>query len=214
MITKTLLQCDFDGTITEGDISFLILEKFAEGDWRSILRDYQQGNITVGDFNSRAFAMVKKDRGTLESLVQAEGRIRPGLYELTEYCQKHDIIITVVSNGLDFYIKTLLRHNGFGNIKIIAAKTVFTPHGLDARYYNHHGEELLSEFKESYTRQFIDQGYKVYYAGNGPSDVPASRLAEHTFATESLLDYYRREDLPHTPFDDLNDIVAGLKTLS
>ncbi|MDV2989232.1 MAG: MtnX-like HAD-IB family phosphatase [Dehalogenimonas sp.] len=214
MTNKTLLQCDFDGTITEGDISFLILERYAEGDWRAVLRDYQQGIISVGDFNNRAFAFVKQNRETLENLVREEGRIRPGLTELVDFCAKQDITMTVVSNGLDFYIKTLLGNNGFSHIKIIAAKTVFTPRGMDARYYNHHGEEVLSQFKESYTRQFIEQGYKVYYAGNGPSDVPASRLAAHAFATESLLDFYRRENLPHTSFEDLRDIVTGLKSLA
>jgi 2-hydroxy-3-keto-5-methylthiopentenyl-1-phosphate phosphatase len=211
--TKTLLQCDFDGTISEGDVSFLILEKYAEGDWRSILRDYQEGKIPVGDFNNRAFALVKKDRETIEKLVHEEGRLRPGLHELVGYCKEQDITMTVVSNGLDFYIKALLGHNGYGHLDIIAARTVFTPDGMDARYFDRHGQELLHEFKACYTRQFIDQGFRVFYAGNGPSDVPASRLAQHTFATESLLDYYRREKLPHTPFTDLHDIVAGLKEL-
>ncbi|MEN8614675.1 HAD-IB family phosphatase [Dehalogenimonas sp. THU2] len=213
MKTKTLLQCDFDGTITEGDISFLILENYARGDWQAILRDYQEGRIPVGDFNSRAFALVKEDRKTLEKLVHQEGRLRPGLHELVEYCREHDIIMTVVSNGLDFYIKALLGHNGYGHLDIIAARTVFTSDGMDARYFDHHGRELLHEFKACYTQQFIDQGFRVLYAGNGPSDIPASRLAQHTFATESLLEHYRRENLPHTPFTDLHDIVAGLKEL-
>jgi len=210
-MTKTLLQCDFDGTLTQGDVSFLILDRYAEGDWRAVFREYQEGRIPVGDFNNRAFAMVKQDRATLERLVREEARLRPGLHELVQYCESNGIAMAVVSNGLDFYIKTLLGHNGFGHIKIAAARTVFTAYGLDARYFGHDGQELLAEFKASYTRKFIDEGYRVFYAGNGPSDIPASRLSAHTFATESLLDYYRREKLVHTPFTDLKDIVAGLK---
>ena len=210
MSNKYLLQCDFDGTITIGDISFLILDRYAEGDWRSVLKDYQAGKISVGDFNNQAFAMVRQNQEILNALVKKEGIIRPGLNELVSYCDNNHIEFIIVSNGLDFYIRSLLNHNGFSNIKIIAAKTVFTPDGIDARYYNHHGEEVLSKFKESYTRQFIEQGYEVYYAGNGPSDILASKLAEHTFATETLLNYYQKEKLPHTPFQDLHDITAGL----
>jgi len=212
-MTKTLLQCDFDGTLTEEDVSFLILERFAEGDWKSILRDYQDGKIPVGEFNYRAFSMVKKDRAALEKLVRDEAKLRPGLHELIEYCRSKDIAMVVVSNGLDFYIKALLGHNGFGRVEIAAARTLFTPDGLDSRYYDPDNNELLNEFKACYTRRFIDQGYKVLYAGNGPSDIPASRLAAHTFAAESLLEFYKRQKLPHTPFHDLNDIVAGLKKL-
>ncbi|MDD3265469.1 MAG: 2,3-diketo-5-methylthio-1-phosphopentane phosphatase, partial [Dehalococcoidales bacterium] len=57
---KLLFQSDFDGTITVGDISFLILDRFARGDWRSILEDYKNSRITVGEFNKRAFALVSE----------------------------------------------------------------------------------------------------------------------------------------------------------
>lgn len=212
-MTKTLLQCDFDGTLTEEDVSFLILERFAEGDWKSILRDYQEGKIPVGEFNYRAFNLVKKDRAALEQLVREEARLRPGLDELVSYCRTKDIAFTVVSNGLDFYLETLLGHNGFGEVNIAASRTLFTPQGIDARYYDVDGRELLNEFKAYHTHRFIEKGYRVFYAGNGTSDISASRLADHTFATESLLKYYRSEKLPHTPFHDLHDIVDGLKKL-
>ncbi|ADJ25952.1 HAD-superfamily hydrolase, subfamily IB (PSPase-like) [Dehalogenimonas lykanthroporepellens BL-DC-9] len=212
-LNKTLLQCDFDGTITEGDISFLILDHFAEGDWRTILKEYQKGRITVGDFNNRAFALVKQPQKTLESFVMANGRIRDGLGELVSYCSENGIKLVVVSNGLDFYIRTLLGKYNCDNIEINAARTVFTDSGIDARYYNHHGEEVLSEFKESYTRKFISGGYRVFYAGNGPSDIPASRLASHTFATETLEAYYREKKLAFTPFEKLTQVTEGLKKI-
>ncbi len=37
--TKTLVQCDFDGTITEEDVSFAMLDAFADGDWESDYTD-------------------------------------------------------------------------------------------------------------------------------------------------------------------------------
>ncbi|APV44170.1 2-hydroxy-3-keto-5-methylthiopentenyl-1-phosphate phosphatase [Dehalogenimonas formicexedens] len=213
-MTRILLQCDFDGTLTEEDVSFLILDRFAEGDWKSILKDYQEGRIPVGQFNYRAFKLVKQNRATLEKLVRKEARLRPGVRELLDYCRAKGIEFRVVSNGLDFYVQTLLGHNGFGQVEIAASRTLFTPNGLDARYYDIDNHELVDEFKAYHTRRFLNQGYRVLYAGNGVSDVPASRLAEHTFATDSLLDYYRREKLAHTPFSDLRDIVEGLEKLN
>jgi 2-hydroxy-3-keto-5-methylthiopentenyl-1-phosphate phosphatase len=52
--------------------------------------------------------------------------------------------MTVVSSGLDFYIKTLLGHNGFSDIKIAASRTLFTPAGLDARYYDPDNRALFN----------------------------------------------------------------------
>ena len=80
--TKTLVQCDFDGTITEEDVSFLILDAFADGDWRKLLEDYKEGRISVGSFNTRAFNMVKVDKEALQEFVKEKTRIRDGLPEL------------------------------------------------------------------------------------------------------------------------------------
>ena len=52
---KTLVQCDFDGTITEEDVSFLLLDTFTDGNWRQMLEDYHEGRISVGVFNTRAY---------------------------------------------------------------------------------------------------------------------------------------------------------------
>ena len=37
---KTAVQLDFDGTVTEEDVSFLLLDRFANGDWRKYLAEY------------------------------------------------------------------------------------------------------------------------------------------------------------------------------
>ena len=33
---KTLVQCDFDNTIAESDVSFMLLDAFADGDWQQL----------------------------------------------------------------------------------------------------------------------------------------------------------------------------------
>ena len=43
---KTLVQCDFDGTVTEEDVSFFLLDTFAQGDWRRLLQEYKEGKIS------------------------------------------------------------------------------------------------------------------------------------------------------------------------
>jgi len=65
---KTLIQCDFDGTITQEDVSFLILDAFASRDWRQLLTQYREGKISVGRFNMKAFAMVKLIRKPYSNL--------------------------------------------------------------------------------------------------------------------------------------------------
>lgn len=210
---KTLLQCDFDGTITEEDASFFLLDTFADGDWRRLLRDYQEDSISVGAFNTRAFAMVKADRETMLRNVRNNVRIRPGFEELVAYCAGRDFRFVIVSNGLHFYIEEVLAGVGLGHIEVHAAQAQFPPEGVTVQYTGPDGAHLDTGLKEEYIRLFLKQGYRVLYAGNGRSDVYAARHAYRVFATGELLEHYQRHNLRCQPFDDLTDVVRGLELL-
>ena len=210
---KTLVQCDFDGTITQEDVSFMILDAFGSGDWRQLLTQYRQDKISVGYFNTKAFTMVKADKPTLLKFVKSKAKIRAGFHELLDYCYRKGFKFVIVSNGLDFYIKAILRDIGVDNIEVFAAQTRFSPSGIDVRYVGPQGNQLMDNFKESYVSLFRDRGYRVIYAGNGISDVSPSRQAHHIFATGELLVCCKELNLNCTPFIDLYDVIRGLELL-
>jgi 2-hydroxy-3-keto-5-methylthiopentenyl-1-phosphate phosphatase len=211
-----IIQCDFDGTITEEDVSFMLLDDFAQGDWREWLEQYQQNKIPVGEFNTRAFAMVKATRAELLKAAREKVRLRAGLDELIGYCRRRGGRFVIVSNGLDFYIKAILKDAGLAGIEVHAARARFHRGGhggLKVRYIGPDNTQLLSGFKDAYTRLFLKQGYRLVYVGNGPSDLSPAAQAQRVFARDGLLDACREIGLECTPFDDLNDIVRGLESL-
>ncbi|MDD4987250.1 MAG: MtnX-like HAD-IB family phosphatase [Dehalococcoidales bacterium] len=210
---KTLFQCDFDGTITFEDISFLILDTFGDKDWRRMFQEYKDGKISVGRFNTLAFATVKADKETLLKLVKEKAELRPGLANLLECCRRKGIEFTIVSNGLDFYIRAILEDIGLENIRVFAARTGFGSNGVEARYLGPGGKDMEEGFKEAHLKMFQESGYRVIYAGNGTSDAPPAQQAYHIFATGDLLAYFRKRKVACTPFDDLNDIANGLELL-
>jgi len=212
-IVKTLVQCDFDGTITEEDMGFLLLDSFANESWRRLLTEYRGGRMSVGHFNTRAFAMVKADKQTLLKFVGSKVKIRAGFYELLAYCHRKDFRFVIVSNGLIFYIEAILRDAGIDNIEVLAAQNNFGPEGIEARYIGPEGNEIQDGFKETYTRLFLSNDYRVIYIGNGISDASPAKRAHHIFATGELLTYCKQANLNCTPFADLNDVVRGLELL-
>ena len=211
---KTLIQCDFDGTLTEKDISFLILDSFADGDWRSVLEQYKSNRISVGRFNTLAFRMVKEDEPTLVSFVNEKAELRPGLKELVNYCRLRNFRFTIVSNGMTFYIKTLLNNAGIDDIVIYAAQAEFNNNGIEARYIGPDGKEIQNGFKEAYVNKFLNEGWRVIIIGNGASDIPAAKLANYTFATEPMLSLCREEGFNCLPFGNLDDIIKGLESIN
>lgn len=212
---KTIIQCDFDGTITEKDVSFLLLDAFADGNWRELLNEYRKSKTSVGVFNTKAFAMIKADKPTLLDFIfrKSKVEIRAGFNELLTYCSKRGFKFVIVSNGLDFYIEAILKDMGVENIEVFAAQTQFGADGLQVRYIGPDGSQLEDNFKEAHTKLFLSRDYRVVYVGNGISDFSPASQAHHVFATDDLLARCKEMSLNCTPFDDLNDVVRGLELL-
>jgi len=210
---QTLVQCDFDGTITEEDTSFFLLDAFARGDWRRLLREYREHKISVVELNTKAFGMVKADKSTLLETLKGRIKVRDGFGELVEYCLKKGFRLVIVSNGLDFYIRATLKDLGLENIEVRAAQACFRPQGMDVRYVGPDGKTLKDGFKEAYIKSFLKLGYSVVYVGNGDSDAAPAKYAHHVFATGELLAYCRENNLNCKPLEKFIDVVRGLELL-
>jgi len=210
---KTLVQCDFDGTVTEEDTSFFLLDAFAQGDWRRLLQEYKEHKISVGEFNTKAFAMVKADKPTLLGALQDKVKVRAGFHELVNYCRRKGFRLVIVSNGMDFYIEATLKDLGLKNIEVHAAQASFQPEGMKVQYMGPDGKRLEDGVKEAYTKLFLKLGYRVIYVGNGDSDFAPAKYAHHVFATGELLAYCRENNLKHNPFENFIDVVRDIDFL-
>ncbi len=212
-VTKTLVQCDFDGTITEEDVSFMLLDAFADRDWRKLHRDFLEGRISVGRFNTDAFAMVKADRESLLKVARDGVKIKPGFHEMVACCRRKGFRLVIVSNGLDFYIEAILKDIGLGDIEFFAAQTRFHHEGIKVQYIGPDGSPLDEDFKMAYVNLFLSEGYRVIYAGNGVSDFAPARQCYYVFATDELLARCEQTNVVCTPFTDFNQVVSVLESL-
>jgi 2-hydroxy-3-keto-5-methylthiopentenyl-1-phosphate phosphatase len=213
MKNKTAVQIDFDGTVTIEDVSFLLLDTYVGKEWRKHLDAYSSGDITVGTFNRKVFGMMKAGRKQMLDFVLSSPhvKIRPGFKELIVYCREKGYKPVIVSNGLEFYIRALLKNLGIKRLEVYAAENKFFKGGMDVRYLGPDGKEVEAAFKETYTEYLNKQGYSVIYIGNGTSDIYPARLAQSVFATEDLLKACRKEKLENYPFNDFYDIIDILK---
>ena len=208
---KTVVQCDFDGTITVEDVSFKMLEAYADSSWQQLRKQYHDGEISVGRFNTEAFALVKVGKEALLEVAHKTMEMRPGLEELVDCCRRKNFRFTVISNGLDFYIEDILRINNFNDIEVHAAETRFSPGKLVARYVTPSGVEIENGLKEVYVDLFLGEGYRVIYVGNGVSDIVSAVKCHHIFATGELLDYCNEH--PGLSCTELTDFFEAARIL-
>ena len=209
---KILIQCDFDGTVTVDDISFMLLDAFATGDWRKLDDEYTAGKITVGEFNDRAFAMLRAGKKEMLDYLKGKVVVRAGFKEFVKLCQEKGIRLVIISNGWDFYVKQILGDIGINGVEYHSAETYFEGGKLQVRYIGPEGQVVDTEFKEKYVRKFNNEGYDVVYVGNGTSDLSPARGARKIFATDSLLENCRKAGINCVPFTSFDEICQVINT--
>ena len=158
--------------------------------------------------------MVKIDPESMTDFLLNSGKveIRPGFREMYDYCSKSGIDFVITSNGLDFYIETILRNLGIDNIEVFAGHGEFSPEGMVLTYPGPDGNHLAEGFKETYAEVLKKRRYdNMYYVGNGVSDIYPARHADHVFAIDGLLEQCREKGIDCTPFGDFFDVLKGIK---
>jgi 2-hydroxy-3-keto-5-methylthiopentenyl-1-phosphate phosphatase len=211
-VKPVLVQCDFDGTVTIGDVSFLILDEFTGSAWRKEFDAYMASMITVNQFNTGAFARVKASREELDRFVRKNTVVRPGLEDLLSTCRELGFRFVIVSNGMKFYIETILKMLAL-DVEFVAGEALFTPDGVRAWYPGPDGRPVEDGFKEAWTRYFLQQGYSIVYVGNGSSDFPPASLCQHILGVDNLLAKCRQENVACQEFTDLHRVAGYLRSL-
>ena len=163
--------------------------------------------MTVGEFNSTVFAMVKADKETLLKMIKEKVSVRNGFKEFLGVCLQKDYRFVIVSNGLDFYIEDILERIGLKDVEVHASNTIFGEDGLLVRHRGPDGKFLDEDVKAAYTEYFLNQDYRIIYLGDGRSDVLPASKSHHIFATGSLVEHCNTAKIRCTAFTDFNEVI-------
>jgi len=208
-----IIQCDFDGTIIRNNLSVLLREKYACGDWQKIDSDYLHGHLTVEQSNKLQFALIKEPKERLQEFIRQHIELRPGFVEFVRYCQESAIPFAIVSSGLDFYIEPVLVEIGMPDLELHCGRTSFSRDGIDVSYYDPEGNVLNHGFKKRYLTWLKKRGGNIIYLGDGLSDLEAACQADHVFATGHLLDLLNTHSIARSAFSDFYDLLHQVRLL-
>ncbi len=208
-----IIQCDFDGTIIRNNLSVLLREKYACGDWQKINSDYLNGHLTVEQSNKLQFALIKEPNQRLQEFVRQNIELRPGFVEFVRHCQEGSIPFVIVSSGLDFYIEPVLKEIGMPDLELHCGQTSFGHNGIDVSYYAPEGNIINQGFKKRYLTWLKKRGTNIIYLGDGLSDLEAARQADHVFAMGHLLDLLDTHSIEHSAFSDFYDLLRQIRSL-
>ena len=208
------LLTDFDDTAAVQNVAELLLNRFGSSTWTDVRQEFRDGKLTLKEYQEITFRDIRGDRPAMQHYVREHATLRPWFTEIHQYCRERGIPLAVVSQGLDFYISALLERDGFADVPIYAVDTSFQG-GRISYHYNHSypGKESEGNSKAFVVEGFQKQGYYVVYAGDGISDLEASRKADLVFAHRTLARHCEEEGIPYQPFKDFESVLLAVRDL-
>ena len=201
-----VVQCDFDDTITVGNVSAAIRAAFGPDNWQEMEDEYLAGKLSVEESNIRQFGLVTASRREIEEFVRGDVVIRYAFDEFVDYCRGEDVRLVVVSSGLDIYVNATIDSLGFDHLEVHAGVTQITPRGLRVSYSDPSGAGITVGFKDSYVSHFKSQGHTVAYIGDGLSDHAPAGLADYVIARDGLADHMDSLGMPNYKFENFDDV--------
>ncbi|MGH9089040.1 MAG: HAD-IB family phosphatase [Acidimicrobiales bacterium] len=197
---------DFDGTISRQDVGIAVLEQFASG-WEEVDGRYERGEIGSREYVRALWPLL--DGAEMADLLAAARRVPldPGFGPLVAYLRANGAEVTVVSDGIGFYVATR-----------VAA------FGVDVMANAHKGRRARFPFacatcpcglcgtcKATPVSAARRRGRTTVVIGDGTSDRFAAAAADLVFAKGRLVDWCEASATAFTPYGELADVEAALR---
>ncbi len=210
---RQLILCDFDGTISIRDMGYELLNRFSSGDWEAIDRDFRDGKIGSKDAYSRISKILKGDDKAILNFIQKHSDIDPYFTSFCQYCRERNVDVKIISDGLDFYIRTILEIHHLSEIPFYANCSHLSGEKGMGLSFPHSNEEcgLCGTCKKRLVQIHRKAYDSILFIGNGLSDRCAAREADFVFAKDALYTHCIDQDITCHFFENFYDIHADLK---
>ncbi len=202
---------DFDGTVTEEEVSRQLLERFARPAWQELERRLDAGELTVRDAKSREFEMMEATEAQMRAFVRESARLRLGFPEFVSHLRGLGFPLAIASEGLDIYVDEVLEANGIDYGAVFCNTFKRGKEGAWKVGFPRPSPECdkCGHCKLALVRSLKADGNYVAYIGNGRTDHCPSKEANIVFARGWLADALEEEGRPFVLFEDFFDVMQA-----
>jgi 2,3-diketo-5-methylthio-1-phosphopentane phosphatase len=213
------LFVDFDGTITRTDVGDQFFLTFGGPLCQAVVDDYHAGIIGAREcFRREAAAIASLRNSTLEDFLARQEQT-PGFGRLLSYCRDADIDVTVVSDGLDLYIRKIFALHGIDGPRVFSNRATLTPRtdgtqGIALEFpYGCAECDQCACCKRNVLLTEAGEEDIIAYVGEGFSDRCAVEYADIVFAKDGLQRYCQEKNISHYLYGDFHHVVERLESL-
>jgi 2,3-diketo-5-methylthio-1-phosphopentane phosphatase len=205
---KIAILCDFDGTVAEEDVGNLLFERFSgNGGSAEVVKKWERGEISSRECLEREADLASMSEDELKRFV-LERRLDPYFKDFHDFAKKRGMEVVIVSDGLDYYIESMLLRTGMGDIDFFSNRLRLNGEKMDIQFphYNLLGCEDCACCKTHHLFRYREQGYYIVYVGDGLSDCCPSTSADMVFAKGSLKNFCEEAGIAHIEFNNFRDV--------
>lgn len=212
MNPKFRIFSDFDGTVAINDVGDKFFERFIGPEWQEANDAYRFGKINSKEYLIEQCKLVRVTEQEMADFSD-EQKIDPHFRDLVDYCRYNNYPITVLSDGLDFYIRRILDNHGFQHLNIRSNHVEFLENNrINAEFpYFEYGCQSCANCKGYHIRSVPMNGSQTIQIGDGLSDRCGAVEADFIFAKNGLVDFCKEHDLPFFEYSNFEEILDKLK---
>lgn len=210
-----IFLCDFDGTISLKDVTDTLIEQFGQPGCDELEAQWLAGDIGSQTCMRGQIALLDMSQAELDDCLQTV-KIDSAFGEFLEKLAAHNIPVQIVSDGLDYAIATILKHNHLPEVPILANHLVNTGERswrLEFPYANTMCKKRSGNCKCVQAAQLYNRYDQIFYVGDSTSDYCVSHNIDWVFAKDKLIKYCEEERIGHYPIAGFSDIVALMAKL-
>ena len=180
------LLIDYDGTISQTDVTDEVMATHVPGVWEEAAALYDAGRMGSRRLMAWEMDLVEADPSALLATAALQPH-DPGFVRFVRLAQAAGIPIEVVSDGFGFFIRPALQALGVGELPVVTARTVFTGRRARLEFPNGHPTCLIcGTCKRQRVLAHRAAGRRVVFIGDGESDRYAAGYADVVFAKRLL----------------------------
>jgi len=214
MNTQFQIFTDFDGTISLNDVGDKVFENFSDSTWRDILQQWYDGKIGSKEYYIKCSKIIKMTKHQLKKFCESQ-KIDESFKNFVTYCTLKNYPLTVLSDGMDNYIKGILSNNDIANLTIYANRFEFIDDNrVEVKFpYFEKGCLKCANCKGAHIKEHRKNGAKVVFIGDGLSDICGIHESDIIFAKDDLKLYCETNSIPFFNFNNFRDILQQIKKI-
>lgn len=210
-MAKVKIFSDFDGTISKTDIGNFIFSKFSKNRNLVSINLWKENKISSRELMIEECKMVKFTKDEALNAVK-DFEIDNYFLDFYKYLESKNIPLTILSDGLSFYIEYFLEKYKLQMIPYRANIVNFKNENiLEPEFpFFEEGCRNCGNCKGLHLRNARENGDIMVYIGDGYSDRCAAPEADIIFAKKDFEKYCMSEKYRYYPFENFKDVLNTL----